>query len=480
MQSSSGHRSLFGGTAYTFLAEALLLPTGLLTAAFLTRRLGLESYGLFVLTTTLVAWVQWSVVSIFSRSTIKFVGESEDWQPVATVVVRLHFWVATGSALLLWLGAEPVAQFLKEPSLTGYLRLLAFDIPLFSLAYAHRGILTGLGRFKARAAITAGRLLTRLVLIVLLVELGWSVEGALLGGMGASLIELAVARHHLRLAWFMSSTFAVRRLWDYGLPLFLYALALRLYEKLDLFSLKGLGGTAAQAGIYGAALNLSLIPGLFALSFSPLLLATLTRQLHRQEGAAARATARNAMRLILGLLPVAGLIAGAAPELLSWLFGPSFAIGGPVLAFLVFGAVALALISVATVILTAAGKPGWTFALAGPMVPVALGLYLFTIPRWGPPGAALTSAGVAGLGALAAVLAVHRLWGILPPPATLARSVLLGALAYALAAWPVADWLLVLKLSLIGALIPPGYLLLGEFSGNERAAFGTLLRRKPI
>jgi O-antigen/teichoic acid export membrane protein len=45
---------MLGGTIRVFLAEALLLPTGLLTTAYVTRKLGPEGYGLFVLAATLV------------------------------------------------------------------------------------------------------------------------------------------------------------------------------------------------------------------------------------------------------------------------------------------------------------------------------------------------------------------------------------------------------------------------------------------
>jgi O-antigen/teichoic acid export membrane protein len=44
--SSQPGRHVLDGTIRVFLAEALLLPTGLLTTAFLTRRLGPEGYGL--------------------------------------------------------------------------------------------------------------------------------------------------------------------------------------------------------------------------------------------------------------------------------------------------------------------------------------------------------------------------------------------------------------------------------------------------
>jgi hypothetical protein len=44
---------------------------------------------------------------------------------------------------------------------------------------------------------------------------------------------------------------------------------LQLLEKMDIFALKLLDGTAAEAGVYGAAQNLAFVPIVFSLSFTP-------------------------------------------------------------------------------------------------------------------------------------------------------------------------------------------------------------------
>src|SRR4029078_12716262 len=95
MSSRGGHlrREMLGGTARVFVAELLILPTGLLITALLTRRLGTGGYGLFTLALTLVTWSEWSVPGVFARATIKFAAEAADWRPVGTTVVRLHLLV---------------------------------------------------------------------------------------------------------------------------------------------------------------------------------------------------------------------------------------------------------------------------------------------------------------------------------------------------------------------------------------------------
>ena len=200
MQSSWTHpgRRMVDGTIRGFLAEALLPLTGLITAAFLTRRLGPADYGLFTLAAAVIAWIEASIVNVFARATCKFVAEAEDWRPIGTTVVQLHLAVSGCVMLSLWLLASPIAVLFNEPVLATYLRLFAFDIPLFSLARAHQNILIGSGGFNQRALVSAGRWIARLVLIVSLVAGGLAVPGALLGSISASLVEFALARFYVR------------------------------------------------------------------------------------------------------------------------------------------------------------------------------------------------------------------------------------------------------------------------------------------
>jgi O-antigen/teichoic acid export membrane protein len=176
------------------------------------------------------------------------------------------------------------------------------------------------------------------------------------------------------------------------------------------------------------------------------------------------------MRIVLGLLPIAAMVAGAAPEIVSLFFGLRFEPAASLLAVLIFGAVAFVMISVAMAIVTAAGEPRLTLVLSAPLVPLAVVGHLVLIPRFGSLGAAFVTTLCAGLGALACVLVVYRLWSILPPIGTLGRSALVSVLAYVLALlWPAAGLLVLVKLAVIGVVIVLTYLVLREFSAEEIA-----------
>jgi O-antigen/teichoic acid export membrane protein len=220
------------GTIRGVLAEALFPLTGLITAAFLTRRLGPADYGLFTLAATLVTWIEGSIITVFARATFKFIAEAEDWRPIGTTVVQLHLAASGCVMLLFWLLASPLAILFNEPALAPYLRLFALDIPLFSLARAHQSILIGIGGFNQRALVSAGRWVVRIILIVSLVEGGLAVPGAILGSIGASLAEFAIGRCYVRPSLFRRFTFPARTFLSYAGFLFLSGLSLNLYNRL--------------------------------------------------------------------------------------------------------------------------------------------------------------------------------------------------------------------------------------------------------
>jgi O-antigen/teichoic acid export membrane protein len=477
-KTASSTRHTFMGSARVFLAESLLIPTGLLTAAYLARRLGPDGYGLFAVATALVAWVEWSLAALFSRASVKFVADADDWRPIASTIVSVHLFASVAAMLLLWAAASPLARFLGTPLLAGYLQLFAFDIPVFCLAQAHRNILVGLGGFTERAVTAAARWVSRLILVVVFVELGMSINGAILGSIGASLIELGIARNFVRPPFSLRAALRLQGLWGYAAPLLLSALALRLFDKLDLVALMALSRTPGQAGLYAAAQNLALLPGLFTASVSPLLLSSLGRALRGGESALADRLAKQGTRGALLLLPLSGIVAGAAPEIVRLVFGEPFDQAGVLLSWLTFAAVALVFVSITTAILTARGHLNLTLALTAPLPVIALIGYVVLIPETGVVAAAMVTCAVSTLSAVAGMVAVHRVCSGLPGPASVVRCGLVCLLSYAAAvSWPAPGWIVIVKLTTLTLLSTAALRLLGEFSAHELDALRGLIRR---
>ncbi|HYE14716.1 MAG TPA: oligosaccharide flippase family protein, partial [Pyrinomonadaceae bacterium] len=360
------------GAALMLLAQSLALPTGLVSAALLARWLSPAGYGVFALASVLVAWVEWCIPSAFTRASTKFIAASSDPLEVGSSVLRLHLAAGVVVGAALWLAAPALASALGEASLAGAIRLYAPDVPLFAAATAHRAILTGTGRFNEVAAATAARWLVRLALMAALVGAGLGVEGAVAAVVLTSLVELALLRRGARPRLFGRAGVPLRGLLAFAAPLFLASVSLRLLDKLDIFALKWLGATTEEAGFYGAAQNLTFASSLIALTFAPVLLATLSHAVRDGEEALARALSRDSMRAVLWLMPFAALAAGASGEIVGLIFGAEFGPAAVPLAPLVVGAVALLMLSVANTTLIAGDRPRWALAVVAPLPAAAV------------------------------------------------------------------------------------------------------------
>lgn len=469
---------MVSGALSILISQFLIIPAGFITSVFLARHLGPINFGLFALASRLITWLEWTGTSAFAGATVKFVSQEKDWQTVGTTAVQLYFITGITLGMSVWLLSSPLSRLFDEPAVAEYLKLFAIDIPIFSLFCANRSILVGRGLFKERARITAAYWVVRLVLIVLFVSMGLSVKGAIMGSIGASVIALGMSICYVRPSLFSGAAFSRRRLCGFAAPLFMASLSQRIF-RLDLFALKALGGSAAHAGFYSAALNLSIPPNVFATSLSPPLLSTLSRLVSKGEMAEAKEIGVTAIRSVFWIMPFAAMTAGASSEIICFVFGEKFSPAGPILALLIFSAMGLLTIMISRTIFIASDKPVWSFAMTGPMVPLALIGHLILVPRIGPVGAALVTTLVACSGAIASLCAVYRIWRIYPPVSTLLKSVFCSITAFGLASlWPVSGLMIVLKIIIIVLVILLTFFLLREFTAREMNWLRLMLRRK--
>jgi len=466
--SAPRRQGAIGGTAAVMLGEGISLPAALVTAAVLTRGLGPEGYGRFTVAATVVSTLEWLLVAVFAKVVIKFVAEAADWRPVAATAFRAYLFSGTLLGAALWLLADPVAGALNDPLLGRYLRLFAVEIPVFTSFIACRNILSGTGRYRQQAVTGAVRWLGRMLLIVLFIQLGWAVGGAILGSIGGVLLAFLVALGFVGGAVFGRAGFPLRSLAQLALPAFLLMLTVRLFDRVALLMLNALRGAGAEVGYYGAAQNLSMVTGVVVMTVTPILISTLGAARRNGDQGAVRAVAGGSLRASLALLPFAAIVGGAAPEIFGLLFGADFVAAAPLGQWLVFVAVSLVIISVAAALLIAEGRVWGTVLLTAPLLPLSIAGHLVLIPRLGALGAAIVTTVTALAGAALCVAAAQRVLHLRPPLATFTRAVVLGAMAWAAAAaWSTPGPLVLVKGVVLSAAVVAGFLLSGELDSRE-------------
>ena len=468
---------MLSGSTRAFAADALFPITALVVAALLSRRFGPDGYGLITLSVVVVMWIEWTIAATFSRATVKYVREAADWRTVAATVVRTQLALGLTAAVVLALAAEPLAAVLGDERLAVHVRVFALDIPIFLLARAHRDVLVGLGRYRARALAAAVRWITRLILIVAVVVLGGGTIVVLLAMISASVAELAVCRWHVRPSLWRGTGFPLAAMAGYLVPIGVHATCERFFVRADIMLLTGLGGTVVEAGHYGAAQNLALLAPLLGGAVGPILLSALTllraQGDHTEGDALARTTLERAMLIAV----VMALVSATSPGIIEWLYGADFAPAAPVLHRLALGAGIHAAAGFGVVILVAGGAPRLC-VLVGPVVlAFAVTGHLLFIPGGGSTAAAsVTAAGAV----VEAVIVLGLVWWrhrVAPRASYALRAALLALVGYACLSW-LAPMGVMAPLALAGAgliLVPASLALRLVTLGDLRGVLAAVL-----
>jgi O-antigen/teichoic acid export membrane protein len=473
------------GTVQVMGAESLALPAGLIMAAYLGRALGPADYGLFMVAASIITTLQWTIGQVFARATVRLVGEADDWRAAGSAVLRAQAALGLIVAAGVWASAGFLAHQLAEPRLATLLRWFALEIPIAAANVACRNVLTGRREYGARALAGAARSVGRPLFVIAFVAAGWSVIGAVAGSVAAALAIHAVAQGLARVPLGRPASFPTRRLWQLAVPMFILALSLRLIDRIGLLAVKFFGGTTADAGWFAAAQNFTVPPALFAMSFSPLLLASLTPAWLRQDHDEVARTGRLALRVVMLLAPGAALAAGAAAEIIRFIYGPAFEPAAVLAPPLLVAAVALMLVSVASALLMAADRTRLASACLWPVLPGTVVAHMLVVPAHGALGAAMVTAAATAVAALASLALVGFALGIRAPGTTLLRSLVVAAGAFVLAAsWPTAGVWLLAK-ALVGCtLVGVALAALGEFDADDvarlRRIIGTPGGHRPV
>jgi O-antigen/teichoic acid export membrane protein len=442
----------FKSVTGVFSIELITLPLGLLVAIVLTRRLGPEIYGLYVLAIAVVFWLEMISSFMMNSATEYYIATTQNWRPVGSLVLRVHLIMGFAGGALLFIAAPAAAWIFNQPGLIAPLRLLALDIPIFGLAVAHRNILVGLGRYTPRAFGPLGRWLVRLATVLVLLELGLGINSAVLGIVAGSLAELIVYRYFVRPPLGLKPSIALKSFVNFATPLLLQSIALNLHRHLDLIMLGVLVASSYMAGIYGAALNLCLPIKAVSLALTPLLTSDLSRLYQKGHYGQARQRVRQAWKVIFWLLPLCAAAGASAPDLVVLLFGPAYAEGAGALAWLLFASWASLAIDIGSAMLVALARPRLALASVVWLPPAALAGHLLLIPVLGGLGAAIATTLTTGAGFIVIAVMVNRAWQVILPSPSLLKSILVSAALLAAGwFWSMPGFWVLLKLVLLAA-----------------------------
>jgi O-antigen/teichoic acid export membrane protein len=297
---------------------------------------------------------------------------------------------------------------------------------------------------------------------------GFSLMGAIAANVIASLVETAYAVSKQKINVVKLLGASSKMSFKVIIPVAILVIATRLFANMDLMLLRVLGTSIENVGIYGAAKNLAIIPGIIGLSYAPLLLSTLNRNLSSGKRENARITAGDAARSVFGLLPFAAIAAGSSEELAIMILGSEFAQSADFFTPLIIAAVFQTSFSISSAILMASKNVLSVAQLILSMVAFSFIGYFFLIPLHGSIAASWIMLLLSFLAAISGILLVKRHWQIIPPKMTVVRSLLLSMAAYFLSGTLQTNGATLLaELILLSMAVILSFLILGELSSDE-------------
>jgi len=383
--------------------------------------------------------------------------------------------------VLFELAAPLVARWqFRDESYATYLRLGGLIPVFYAVRCVYQGYCNGAKRFREQSWIDMGSSTLRMVLVLAGAVLGFGALGALGGFVAAAAVMMVVA-----MVWIRPGPAAaadeipVRHV--LGFLVKVLALTLVTYYLLGLDQRMVKVAAHADpdvadrwAGYFLGNRKIAQIPwgvvvGLAWVIF-PLMAESSTASAERRAD-----VVRQGMRVVLLLLvPIAAILASNADETYRLVFpGPSATadrLGDPAsvvsapLAILAVGYTVYGLLILATMILTAGGRPGLSLLLLSGTLAVAWPLTERLASSHGPAGAAAGLSIAWGAGLLGAVVVLVRRYGTFVAPARLVRIVACGLLVWA-----------------AGRALPTsGLLLLAEDAGLALLFLGLVLATREV
>ena len=380
-----------------FSGDALALPAGLLLHIYLARELPLASYGVYALAAAFAGWVEWSLSGLFSRATLVTLGGGEG-NGSAGALLQRHAVIGAGAGLVLWIISHAAGTIGHHPDFGSMLRWFAFGIPLSAIALFFKSLLIARKRPRVRLAAMGSRWSLRLGLTWLLVNGGHGAIGACMAVPLAWLAEIALAWAVTRVSLVWRSGPLPVGFWKLAGVMVASSIAMRLFDKMDLFMIGALLEDAAHSARYAVAQHCSLIPGFFAMAWS----AVMLRQMEAARGddIALRALVTELFRIVLWLVPFAAAAAITSRDWLPWVFGADYAAAVVPFRILMMAACVSALGSAASVTLVSRRRLRPILWATLPLPLLAAGLQGLLVPNYGTIGAAAVTLGCAVLSTL--------------------------------------------------------------------------------
>lgn len=467
------------GTVQLMAAQVVFLASGYAIHFGLGRLFGPELYGIFGVVISLLTLSAVITRVGIPRAVSKFIAE--DVELVNTLKKKalgiiLVLGIIVSSLYFIFAGV--IANLLNDPALVPYLRLSAFAILPAALYTIYLASLNGMRLFGKQANSSIIYSLTKVSLVLGLVMLGYSVAGAILGYVTASLVGMLVARYQCNFKDVVND-FDVRKLIGFAIPVMFFSIASNLLMSIDLLSVKAILKENVLTGYYTAASTLARPPFFIFMAVSGTLFPSIANAYAENDKKLTIVYITQSLRyLLLLLVPVTFMVSATSENLISLAYTSRYVPAGPALSILVFGLGFMTLYTVLNTVIMGIDKPWISVTIAFMVVPIAVVLNLILIPLYQLNGAAIATSVTAFIGMLISASYVFMRFKTLVSPLSFARIVIASLFIYVISSsYPLAGIFLPLEYAFLFLVYLAVLRILGELKNEDiETAKGIFLR----
>ncbi len=385
------------GTVFMMLAQFVFLLSGYIIHIGLGRMLGPADYGIFGIIISCLTVFEIFLMKGLPQSISKFTaGSFEKAKAIFKKALKLQLIMASSLALLYFASANILAYFLKDPSLSYYIRLSALLIIPLTLFYMYvNGFLNGLRRFREQSLLLSLNAVLKMGLVFFFVWLGYRITGAITSYILAAVISLIIASFVLNLRKIKGiSKIAVsnRQILVFAFPLIISSLSFTLLRNMDLLILKNILVENVKAGLYTASMTMSRVSTSLFVALSFTLLPSISKAVANKDIVLTKKYISESLRyLAILLFPMTFIISATSSNLISLFYSDKYILGAASLGILIFGSTFLATFSVLNTITIATGNLKIATLSAIAIIPLSAMLNYILIPIFELEGAALAT-----------------------------------------------------------------------------------------
>lgn len=382
----------------TFIASAISIPIGFIISIFIGRYLGAGDLGLYYMNLTIYGIAMLFAGIGIPAAMIKYVAEYRADRARSNKIISsgiiTSLFLGIGFSVLFYISAGIFERIFDMPGLSTLEKIISFVFPFSLVNGALLGLLNGMREMKKFALTTIIQSVLMMVISVLLLYLGYGVNGVVFGtvlsSIGSCIYLVFISRSYfdITLQDYVQTT---KEILKFGVQVFATNAINVINYQADTIMI-GYFLMAADVGHYGVAANFSkffwIIPNAIATITYP---ATSEYWGTRNNKALQTMIDKSMKYTTLILLPIGLAVGFFGEEIITTIYKEDFKYSVLPLSILVLGTVIFGIIKSIGGSVTAAGRPDLGMKVVGISAFINIVLNALLIPSFGIVGAAIAT-----------------------------------------------------------------------------------------